>query len=96
MIELTATMPYSAPQRRHERHSYLHVAEQWQHVAVRELRWLNPTHLHMLDPVANASIHWNSRAHRKHRLPYVLLHAGELPKRPRYRLWGFDLNNISW
>jgi hypothetical protein len=89
-------MPHSVPPRRHERHSYLHVADYWEHVAARELRWLNPTHLHMHDPHANASIQWNSRAHRKHRLPYVQLHADEQPKRPRYRLWGFDLKNISW
>lgn len=83
--------------RQHERHSYLHVPHHWQHVSERDLCGkLNPTHLHMRDPHANASVQWNSRAHRKHRIPYVKLHDGTSVERPRYRIWGFDFTNISW
>lgn len=90
-------MPHDGPLRRHEGHSYLHTEEHWQYVGARDLCGkLNPTHLHLHDPRADASIQWNSRAHRKHRFAYVHPHAGPSPKRPRYRLWGFDSTNISW
>lgn len=73
------------------------MAQHWQHTGERSLCGkLNPTHLQMHDAKTDSSIHWSSRSHRKHRYVFVRPHAGPPLKRPRYRLWGFDLTNISW
>jgi len=75
------------------------VPHHWRRGRVTRPFGLNPTYMEMHDPHANAGIVWSSRPHRKHRYAYVYKHEGEQLKRPSYRLWGMncdDLKNISW
>jgi hypothetical protein len=39
---------------------------------------------------------WNSREHRKGRFVRVATLPNQRVKRPRYRLFGVELRNISW
>lgn len=75
----------------------------WQHrESLKMLGFHHPTHVSFYDPKHDVLLHWNSRKHRKGRLP-VAKPAANTSSTPRWtkkksfpRLFGLDLQDISW
>lgn len=95
---------HDIPLRRHEQHDTLHVPAHWTSQEAVCPFQLNATKLELHDPHAQATYHWGSRQHRKHRYPHIQSHAGKGPARKwwKYRVLGLDrgivqdVQNISW